>query len=130
MTDDTGRIAAESSVRDVIARYPSTGAVFLQYGPLARAQRGNLYLSYPDWTVAEFAGTHDVPLPQLLRQLEAEAARGRPTAAQEAAPSRPPQRGFAQVTIGYTGSYRERNDVDIEERSVVATQSAPARGPE
>ena len=132
-SDGDPRITAEASVREVIARFPSTGAVFLQHGPLAEAPQGSLYLAYPDWTVAEFAERRGVSLPALLGQLEAEAAAAvRPPAgdAGDGIGTGRPRRGFAQVTIGYTGSYRERDDVEIEERSVVATQSAAARGPD
>ena len=121
----TPAITAESSVNDTIARFPATAAVFVQHGPLSEARRGELYLAYRGWTVGEFAARRGADPARLLQQLNAEAE-----AAAVAAEPRGHQwqTGFARVVIGYTGSYEERDDVDIEEMSVVDAQTA--RGPE
>lgn len=142
MTDTDERaphppITAESRVNEVATRFPSTAAVFLQQGPLFDAKPGDVYLSYRGWTVGEFAARHGVDEADLLRQLDAEAEgamrtrAGRPPGAARRTPRTPAvprwPRGSARVVIGYTGTYEERPDLDIEARSVVATQS---RGPE
>lgn len=121
----TPAITAESSVNETIARFPATAAVFVQHGPLSEARPGELYLAYRGWTVGEFTARRGVDPARLLQQLNAEA-----DAAVVAAEPRGHQwqTGFARVVIGYTGSYEERDDVDIEEMSVVDAQTA--RGPE
>ena len=130
-------ITAESRVNDVATRFPSTAAVFIQHGPLFDAKPGDVYLTYRGSTVGEFAARHGLDEADLLRQLNAEAegaARIRAGRAPDEA-RRPPRPlavprwppGSARVVIGYTGTYEERPDLEIETRSVVATQS---RGPE
>ncbi len=56
------RIAAESRVKDVVERYPSTGAVFIQRGPLYVDQPRELYVRFPDLSVAEFAERNRINL--------------------------------------------------------------------
>lgn len=125
------RITAESSVNETIARFPSTAAVFVQHGPLSEAKPGELYLSYRGGTVGEFAARRGVDAARLIQQLNAEATGAGPEPAR--GPAGDPrghrwQTGFARVVIGYTGTYEERDDVEIEEVSVVDAQTA--RGPE
>ena len=124
-------ITAESPVNETMARFPSTAEVFVQHGPLFETRPGDVYLAYRGWTVGEFAAKRRLDLARLLQQLNAEAdgagrgggvdAPGEPRAHRW-----PP--GFARVAIGYTGSYEERDDVEIAEVSVVDAQTA--RGPE
>ncbi len=122
------RIAAESRVKDVVERYPSTGAVFIQRGPLYVDQPRELYVRFPDLSVAEFAERNRINLAALLKEIEAlaeseEAARISAGRAREV-----DGRGNFSLTIGYTGSYRPREDSTPEKISVVAVQSS--RGPE
>ena len=124
-------ITAESSVYETLARFPSTAAVFVQHGPLFEARPGDLYLSYRGWTVGEFAARRHLDLARLIQQLDAEAEGAGREAVVDAAGAPPGHRGqpgFARTAIGYTGSYEERDDVEIEEVSVVDAQTA--RGPE
>jgi hypothetical protein len=125
------RIAAESSVKDVVERYPITGAVFIQAGPLYVNQPRELYLRFPDLSVAEFAQRNGSDLAALLKQLDA-LAESEEAARASAGGTRPAGgaggRGGFSLTIGYTGSYRPEEDSVPERISVVAVQAA--RGPE
>ncbi len=120
------RIAAESRVNDILERYPSTGLVFIQAGPLYVNQPHELYARFPDLSVSELAQRNGADLAALLKRLEAvaeaeEATRGAPAA-------KTVGRSDYSLTLGYTGSYRPREDVAPRKISVVATQSA--HGPE
>jgi hypothetical protein len=124
---EAGRIDANTKVNDVLRRHPRTGEVFIQRGPLSVAELGKLYLQYPDQTVGEFARRNGVDIETLLSllntmaeatSLEATGVHRRPTAR-----GRPPE-----GPIGYTTSYRELKDSDIESESFVA--NLLARGPD
>jgi hypothetical protein len=124
MEAKAGRIDAASKVNDVLRCHPRTGEAFIQHGPLGVATPGKFYLQYPDQTIAEYAERTGADLASLLRLLNAAAeatdldARPRPTAR-----GRPPE-----GPIGYTTSFRELKDFDIETVPVVVSQLA--RGPD
>jgi hypothetical protein len=125
------RIAAESSVKDVVERYPSTGPVFVQAGPLYVNPPHELYVRFPDLSVSEFAQRNGSDLAALLKQLNALAESEEATRATAGGPrpsDRAGGRGGFSLTIGYTGSYRPEEDSVPERISVVAVQAA--RGPE
>ena len=121
------KISAITKVNDVLRRYPLTGEVFIQHGPLGMSEQGKFYLQYPNETVGEYAARNGVDPGALLHVLNA-AAEGasldasrlklRPTAK-----GRPPD-----GPIGYTSAYRDLHDFDIEIESVVASHLA--RGPD
>jgi hypothetical protein len=121
------RIDAESRVKDVVERYPSTGAVFIQRGPLYVDQPHELYVRFPDLSVAEFAERNRINLAALLKELES-LAESDEAARAFAGRGRRAGRGDFSLTIGYTGSYRPQEDSTPEKISVVAVQSS--RGPE
>lgn len=125
-TNEVGRrIDATATVNEVLRRYPSTGDVFLQHGPLFEAEPGKLYLQYPEQTVGEYAERNNVDLETLLKRLNAEAEAGdfgrglRPRASRRGWPPEGP--------IGYTGSYVELEGSGIETERLVA--NLLARGP-
>ncbi len=126
------RIGAASTVNEVLSRYPATGAVFIQHGPLFEAQPGQLYLQYRELTIDEYAARHGLDLHALLQLLNAEAAAvdvaaagpqsGRSSGRRESSRTVPPA-----GPIGYTGAYRELSGAGIESEPVVARQ--PSAGP-
>jgi hypothetical protein len=118
-------IDAASTVNDVLRRYPLTEAVFLQHGPFFVAQRGTLYLHYPEQTIGEYAARNAVDLEALLRLLNAASEAGRVEPSGSRRPSRrsrPPE-----GPIGYTVGYVEFQDSGIETEPFVG--SLLARGP-
>jgi hypothetical protein len=122
-------ITADWSLTAVLARVPSTGVVFAQHGPLFKVQRGQIYPTFPELTVREWADANHVPLDALLVRLDAhaEGEEGARRSVDSASPHEPrPRPGWARTTIGYTGSFDERGDVEVDSTSVVAEQ---ARGP-
>lgn len=102
-------VTLEPTVRDVIARYPSTAEIFLQHGPLYRVRPGHLYAIYePPLTIGEYAALNGLPPEPLLGLLRAaaetdDAQRRAPESARRWPRERTPPAG----SIGYTGSYRE-----------------------
>src|ERR1700736_6462132 len=123
-------ITAESKVNDVLARYPATAPVFTQGRRLYVDQLHDLYARFPGLTVGDFARQNDLTLPAVLKQVSAlaeseDAARRPATRAQNPDESRP---GQFSLTLGYTASYRPREDSSPDSVSVVAVQSS--RGPE
>jgi hypothetical protein len=124
------RITAESKLNDVLARYPATAPVFTQGRRLYVDQLNDLYARFPGLTVGDFAGRNDLDLGAVLLQVNAiaeseDAARQpatRATASDEA------RAGQFSLTLGYTASYRPREDSVPDSVSVVAVQSS--RGPE
>jgi hypothetical protein len=124
---EAGRIDANTKMNDVLRRYPSTGEVFIQRGPLSVAESGKFYLQYPDQTVGEFAQRNGVDIKALLALLntmaEATSLEARGVSQRPTARGRPPE-----GPIGYTASYRELKDSDIESEPFVA--SLLARGPD
>ena len=121
-------ITAESKVNDVLARHPATAPVFTQ-GRLYVDQPRNLYATFPGLTVGDFARQNDLELDAVLVQLNAlaesqDAAQPRDgRAAEDAA-----RLGHFSLTLGYTASYRPREDAAPDRVSVVSVQSA--HGPE
>jgi len=114
------KIDAAAIVNDVLRRYPLTGQVFIQHGPLSLEEPGKFYLQYKDETVGEYARRNGVDLEPLLHQLnavaevadvEATGARRRPSAR-----GRPPE-----GPIGYTSGYRELKDSGVETEPFVAS---------
>jgi hypothetical protein len=125
------RIAADSNVKKVLSSYPSTGPVFSQHGRLFVAQPGELYPRYPELTVGEWARLNGLDPAPLLKQLNA-AAEAEERARQLALPpptddDRPSRRRHS-LTIGYTGSFRPREDAGPGYVPVVTVQEA--RGPD
>lgn len=124
--ETTARITAASKINDVLARHPDTAPVFTQGRRLYVDQKHDLYARFPGLTVADFARQNELELGAVLTQLnalaESEDAAGRPATAAESHP------GQFSLTLGYTASYRPREDSQPDSVSVVAVQSA--RGPE
>jgi hypothetical protein len=129
-TADSTPITAESKVNDVLARYPDTAPVFTQGRRLYVDQLHDLYARFPGLTVRDFARQNDLNLAAVLKQVSAlaeseDAARRLATRAQHPDESHP---GQFSLTLGYTASYRPREDSSPDSVSVVAVQSS--RGPE
>ena len=117
-------ITAESKINDVLAQYPGTAPVFTQGRRLYVDQPRELYARFPGLSVGDFAGRNGLPLGPLLGQLNA-LAESRDGDAAQAGES---PVGQFSLTLGYTGSYRPREDAVPDSVSVVAVQSS--RGPE
>jgi hypothetical protein len=124
-------IGPESKLNEILQRYPNVGPILVQEGRGWVNRRGDLYAQYPDLTVAGFAELNGLDVAQLVRrvaaaaearQLEQRIARRARTDQAAASLERPP------VTIGYTGSYSERDDDPPGSVPVVFVQSS--RGPE
>lgn len=127
---DSTPITAESKVNDVLARYPATAPVFTQGRRLYVDQLHDLYARFPGLTVGDFARQNDLNLAAVLKQVSAlaeseDAARRPATRAHHPDESR---QGQFSLTLGYTASYRPREDSSPDSVSVVAVQSS--RGPE
>ncbi|HEY7253912.1 MAG TPA: hypothetical protein VIG37_25710 [Methylomirabilota bacterium] len=123
-TAEPAPITAESKINDVLARYPGTAPVFTQGRRLYVDQKHDLYARFPGLTVGDFARQNGLELEPILSQLNALAESGdaaRPTIEDRRA-------GQFSLTLGYTASYRPREDAQPDNVSVVAVQSA--RGPE
>jgi hypothetical protein len=69
----SNRITDECLVDDVLLRYPSTSAIFLQHGPATRTQPGRLFPDYLRTNLKEYADLRGVSLELLLRSLNAAA---------------------------------------------------------
>ena len=125
---EPARITAESKINDVLARHPGTAPVFTQGRRLYVDQKHDLYARFPGLTVGDFARQNGLDIGPILTQLnalaESEDAAGRP--ATRATEDR--RLGQFSLTLGYTASYRPREDSEPDQVSVVAVQSA--RGPE
>src|SRR5262245_8966325 len=118
------KIIPSSAVHDVLERYPTTGAVFLQHGSFVRDVPGQLYAAYdPDLTVEGFAQKSGVAVDRLISRLAAAVEaedferRTNPKGGEPANLHQAPPEG----SIGYTGSLQqEKAPVDV--RSVVSVQ--------
>src|SRR5207247_2404527 len=67
---DSKRITADSTVREVVSRYPTTGPIFLQHGRMFRARAGELYASYdPPLTIREYAAVNRIDVESLVSLL-------------------------------------------------------------
>lgn len=122
------RITADSKINDVLARHPATAPVFTQGRRLYVDQPRELYARFPGLTVGEFARRNGLEVGPVLTQLNALAESedaARLPAARASAEDRP---GQFSLTLGYTASYRPREDSAPDSVSVVAVQSS--RGPE
>ncbi len=65
-------LKGDMTIADVIARYPSTGLVFLQRGRLFRTRPNNLYAIYdPPLTIEEYAALNGLAAGPLLERLRA-----------------------------------------------------------
>ena len=119
------RITAEQPLGEVLSRYPSTALVLAQHGTLFTVQKGQIYPTFPDLTVEGWARVSGAPLESLLSRLNAQAEGDAPAQTtsghQTGREPRTPV-PWARTTIGYTGSYAERDDVTIEPLSVVQSQ--------
>jgi hypothetical protein len=126
MADDSERITADSTISDILDRYPEAGPILLQHGRMFRAERGRLYAEYGRMSVAEYAAANGIEVERLLKALSA-AAETSEIARRQPGGHRPPSDAFRRgAAIGYTGAYRELHDLDIQ--SVVTVQTS--RGPE
>ena len=122
-------IAAESKLRDVLARYPSAGPIIFQTGRAFVARPGDLYAQYPGITVEDYARNNGLDVDALVRRLraEAEAASAQPKPRADVDDETPSRRRPVPL-LGYTSAYRDREDGGTGGRSVVSVQSA--HGPE
>lgn len=120
-------LTAESMINDVLARYPGTAPVFTQGRRLYVDQPRELYARFPGLSIGDYARRNDLPLGPLLAQLNALAESGGGAAGRAGEPAESPVGQFS-LTLGYTGSYRPREDAVPDSVSVVAVQSS--RGPE
>jgi len=68
----TARITADWQVDEVLRRHPATGPIFLQWGRMLEAGQGQVYPTYPQMTVAEYAARNNVDEQALLKALNAE----------------------------------------------------------
>jgi len=118
------RISPDQTIRDVLIRYPATGSIFLQYGPMFTVKRGELHVRYDELTLEKYAALNHVTLDPLLSLLNAAAED-----ADRQPPSGEDRYGRGPViggTLGYTGAYRDPAP-NLEFASVVEVQTA--RGP-
>ena len=123
-TADPAPITVESKINDVLARHPGTAPVFTQGRRLYVDQKHDLYARFPGLTVGDFARQNGVELEPILSQLNALAESG----AADRPPTEDRRAGQFSLTLGYTASFRPREDAQADNVSVVAVQSA--RGPE
>jgi hypothetical protein len=125
-TAEPAPITAESKINDVLARHPGTAPVFTQGRRLYVDQKHDLYARFPGLTVGDFARQNGLELGPILSQLNALAESGDAAGGTHAIDDR--REGQFSLTLGYTASYRPREDAQPDNVSVVAVQSA--RGPE
>ena len=119
-------ITAQSKINDVLARHPGTAPVFTQGRRLYVDQKHDLYARFPGLTVGDFARQNGLELEPVLSQLNALAESGDAAGGVHATDGH--REGQFSLTLGYTASYRPREDAQPDNVSVVAVQSA--RGPE
>lgn len=124
------RVSADSKINDVLARHPGTAEVFTQGRRLYVDQPRELYAHFPGLTVGDFVRQNGIDLAPLLTHLnalaESEDAARQPTTRAQAFDATHP--GQFSLTLGYTASYRPREDAAPDSVSVVSVQSS--RGPE
>ena len=121
-------ITADSKINEVLAKHPDTAPVFTQGRRLYVDQRNDLYARFPGLSVGDFARQNGMDPAPLLAQLNALAeseAAARASGAHEAGEARA---GQFSLALGYTCSYRPRDDAAPDNVSVVAVHSA--HGPE
>jgi hypothetical protein len=66
------RITADWQVDEVLRRFPATGPIFLQHGRMQDAGTGQVYPTYPQMTVADYAARGGLAVETLLKALNAE----------------------------------------------------------
>ena len=66
------RITADWQVDEVLRRFPATGPIFLQHGRMLDAATGQMYPTYPQMTVADYAARSGMTVERLLKALNAE----------------------------------------------------------
>jgi hypothetical protein len=121
-------ISADSKINDVLAKHPDTAPVFTQGRRLYVEQRHDLYARFPGLSVGDFARQNDMDPGPLLAQLNALAESEAAARASGAHGADEARAGQFSLTLGYTCSYRPRDDAAPDSVSVVALQSA--HGPE
>ena len=121
-------ITAESTINDVLARYPATAPVFTQGRRLYVDQPNDLYARFPGLTVGDFARQNDLDLGAVLVHLNALAESQVEARRPDSHATEDTRVGHFSLTLGYTASYRPREDAVPDRVSVVSVQSA--RGPE
>jgi hypothetical protein len=130
-SDWTG-IAADSKLNELLARYPTLGPILVQAGRGYVNRRGDLYAQYPDLSVAQYAELNGLEVGRLVRRLqaaaEAEDLARKITRASPAGDDDAPSLRRVPLTIGYTGSYDEREALGSGSIPVTVVQSE--RGPE
>ena len=67
------RITADWQIDETLRRFPATGPIFLQHGGMLDAGLGQVYPTYPQMTVAQYAARSGIEVDKLLRALNAEA---------------------------------------------------------
>jgi hypothetical protein len=68
----SARITADWQIDEVLRRFPATGPIFLQHGRMLEAGPGQMYPTYPQMTVAEYAARNGVEVEHLLKAVNAE----------------------------------------------------------
>ena len=68
----SARITADWQVDEVLRRFPATGPIFLQHARMMDAGTGQVYPTYPQMTVADYAARGGMTVETLLRVLNAE----------------------------------------------------------
>ena len=66
------RITADWQIDEVLRRFPATGPIFLQHGRMQEAGTGQVYPTYPQMTVADYAARGGLAVETLLKALNAE----------------------------------------------------------
>jgi hypothetical protein len=125
-----GAVTPETKLNELLARHPSIAPILVQMGRGWVNRKGDLYAQYPDLTVKGYAELNGLDADALTRRLAAaveaeEMARkvaSRPPGEDSPAMQRPP------VTIGYTGTYVDREGIPPGSVPVVLVQSQ--HGPE
>jgi len=128
---DSTDVAGDSKLNEILARYPALGPVLVQAGRGYVNRRGDLYAQYPDLTVAQYAELNGIEIGGLIKRLhavaESEDLARRTTRARPPGDDAPSRRRLP-MTIGYTGSYDEREALGPGSVPVTVVQSE--RGPE
>ena len=121
-------VTADTKLNDVLMRYPSAGPILFQAGRAFVTKPRDLYAQFPGLTVEEYARLNGLDADALVRRLraEAEAAEGERRLGVPDGDEVTGRR--VALTLGYTSSYRDREDKGLGARSVVSVQSA--HGPE
>jgi|SRR5262245_13249550 len=124
------QIGPESSLNDVLSRYPTVGPILVQMGRGYVNQRGDLYAQFPDLSVEQYAKLNELDVAAVVGRLraaaEAEEMAPKPVTS-GGAPEDDPARRRLPLSIGYTSSYAEREG--LGPGSVFVTMVQPERGP-